>query len=69
MRLTALPPVMVNAGSIPATGAHRDEKTQQREGAMRTKQARNELGQQVTLYWCERCAGWHDLNEDPEPVR
>ena len=36
---------------------------------MRTKQARNELGQPVTLYWCERCLGWHDLNEDPEPIR
>ena len=36
---------------------------------MQTKQARNELGQPVTLYWCERCAGWHDLNEDPEPAR
>lgn len=35
---------------------------------MRTKQARNEIGQQITLYWCGGCLGWHDVNEDPEPV-
>jgi hypothetical protein len=29
---------------------------------------KNELGQTITEYWCERCLGWHDLNEDPEPI-
>ena len=36
---------------------------------MTKRESRNELGQPVTEYWCERHLGWHDLNEDPEPIR
>jgi hypothetical protein len=33
------------------------------------RETKNDLGQEITEYWCGRCLGWHDLNEDPEPIR